>query len=268
MSTTVQPFAWASSSALSTRSGTSGRKPIDNLLGRGFTFDCEPMQAALASPKCEDEMIMSDPKVIIDEFCTICEQAWIDYNLYLSVVETEQRNLHLYTSIAPMFFEDINRILIVHLNVQFSKLTDRANIGKNANLTTNYIVKELFWPDNVRENLRQINDRLMAFRKHIEPARSNRTVHIDLSAQINRVETLGAFPKGAEKQFLQDLQMFVNIAYGHFHDGASRPIDVAMSTDTHQLVRALEKSVVFDHCSRCDADERAVAVLNYKDLSE
>jgi hypothetical protein len=79
------------------------------------------------------------------------------------------------------------------------------------------------------------------------------------------VEPLGKFVKGADKQFLQDLQTFVNIAYGHVHDGAPRPIDVAMSTDTHQMVRALEKSVIFDRCSKCSAGKRAVAVLDYED---
>jgi hypothetical protein len=70
-------------------------------------------------------------------------------------------------------------------------------------------------------------------------------------------------PKGADTQFLQDLQTFINIAYGHFHDGDHWPIAVAMSTDTHQLIRALEKSVVFDRCTKCNAGVRAVAILDY-----
>jgi hypothetical protein len=39
---------------------------------------------------------------------------------------------------------------------------------------------------------------------------------------------------------------------------------VAMSTDTHQLLRALGKSVIFDQCTRCRETERIAAVLDYE----
>lgn len=243
-----------------------------------FRFEYELVQAAPNTadslpPKCGDEIMMSDPKAIIDEFCTICESVWTDYDLYRSLCETDQCEtdrciFKLCSSIAPKFFDDLNRILIEYLFLQFSKITDPANPGKNSNLTTNFVVEKIDWPDYVRQKLQDVNARLMAFRRYIEPARSKRVAHVDLSARFKRLEDLGNFPKGADRQFLQDLQTFVNIAYGHFHDGAPRPIDVAMSTDTHQLVRALEKSVIFDCCSKCDAGERAVAVLDYADRSE
>jgi hypothetical protein len=219
------------------------------------------------SPKCQDEMMMSDPMVIIDNFCTICERVWMDYNLYMSLFETDQGILLLYDSVAPLCFHDLNEILIDHLFVQFSKITDPANTGKKSNLTTNYILEKLVWPDDIHQNLWEINQRLRVFRQGIEPARSRRVVHVDLPAQIEQLENLGKFLKDADKQFLQDLQTFVNIAYGHFHNGTPRPIDVAMSTDTHQLVRALEKSVIFDRCSKCSAGERNAAILDYEDGS-
>ena len=90
---------------------------------------------------------------------------------------------------------------------------------------------------------------------------------MDLPAQIEQWDNLGRFPRGAEVKFLQDLQTFIDIAYGHLHNGSCRPIVVAMSTDTHLLVRALEKSIVFDQCTKCTSGERAVAVLDYEDRS-
>jgi hypothetical protein len=107
----------------------------------------------------------------------------------------------------------------------------------------------------------------MSFRQMIEPAQSKRIAHMDLPAQIEQWDSLGSFPRGAEVQFLLDLQSFIDIAYGHFNEGGYRPIAVAMSTDTHQLVRALEKSVVFDQCCKCTSGERAAAVLDYEDRS-
>jgi transcriptional regulator with XRE-family HTH domain len=221
-----------------------------------------------AEPQRQDEMMISDPKIIIDNFCTICERVWMDYNLYLSLFETDERTLNLYTSVAPFCFRDLNDIFIYYLIIQFSKVTDPANTGKKSNLTTNYILEKLIWPDAIHQQLREVNDRLMSFRQCIEPARNRRVVHVDLSAQIEQLDNLGNFLKDADKQFLQDLQIFVNIAYGHLYNGAPRPIDVAMSTDTHQLVRALEKSVIFDRCSKCGVGERAAAILDYEKGSE
>jgi hypothetical protein len=154
-----------------------------------------------------------------------------------------------------------------NLYIQFCKITDPPRSGKRANLTTNYIVEEITWPDAIERQLREINARLMSFRALIEPARSKRIAHMDLPAQIERWDNLGAFPRGSEVQFLQDLQTFVDIAYGHLHDGRDCPIVVAMSTDTHLLIRALEKSIVFDRCPKCTSADRANAVLDYEDRS-
>lgn len=154
-----------------------------------------------------------------------------------------------------------------NLYIQFCKITDPAKSGKKANLTTNYIVEEIPWPDAVRRQLRDVHARLTSFRALIEPARSKRVAHMDLPAQIEQWDNLGRFPRGAEVKFLQDLQTFIDIAYGHLHNGSCRPIVVAMSTDTHLLVRALEKSIVFDQCTKCTSGERAVAVLDYEDRS-
>jgi hypothetical protein len=211
--------------------------------------------------------MMPEPKTIIDEFCIVCTSARNDFDLYQSLFETDRRALDLFSSVAPLCFGDICRILKENLYIQFCKITDPAKTGKKANLTTNYIVEEILWPDAVGQRLREVNGRLMSFRLLIEPARSKRIAHMDLPAQIEQWDNLGAFPRGAEVQFLQDLQTFINIAYGHFNGGGHHPIAVAMSTDSHQLVRALEKSVLFDECLRCTSSERAVAVLDYEDRS-
>ena len=210
-----------------------------------FRFEYELVKATSDTeeyflPESRNGTPMSDPKEIIDEFCVLCEWAWIDYCLYRSLIETNKRTLDLCMSVAPHFFEDFNRIICEHLVIQYCKITDPAKTGKRSNLTTNYILEELPWPDSISKKLRDVNDRLKGFRQHIEPGRSKQIVHVDFSAQTGRLDNLGSFPEGADGQFFEDLQTFINIAYGHHHNGKPRPIDVAMSTDTHQLVRALK----------------------------
>ncbi len=207
---------------------------------------------------------VQDTVAIIEAFCVICTSARNDYDLYRSLFESDHRVLDLYTSVAPLCFRDLSRILKENLYIQFCKITDPSKSRKKSNLTSIYLLDEIPWPDEVRQKLREVNDRLQAFRAHIEPARSKRIAHVDLSAQVERWSNLGGFPEGAEIRFLQDLQTFINIAYGHFHSGSHRPIAVAMSTDSHQLIRALEKSVIFDRCPKCDEGQRASAILDYE----
>jgi transcriptional regulator with XRE-family HTH domain len=237
-----------------------------------FRFEYELVEAVRdtnehALPEREDGTQISNSRAIIDEFCAICDHVHMEYDLYVSLVEADRRNKDLCMSIAPMFFCDLCKILCDHMSIQFCRITDPAKTGEHANLTSNYIVEELPWPDAVRQQLRDVNDRLMVFRKFIEPARSKRIVHVDFSAQTNQVGPLGTFPETADKQFLQDLQEFIDIAYGQHNDGAPRPISVAMATDTHQLLRALGKSAIFDQCARCNAGEKAAAVLDYEACS-
>jgi transcriptional regulator with XRE-family HTH domain len=229
-----------------------------------FKFEYELVKAAPDAGTISQERLITDPKAIVEHFCTLCTEARTHYDLYRDLFESDPHNLHLY-SIAPLFFEDLCDILKRHVSLQFCKITDPARTGKKANLTTNYILEEISWPDDIRHKLVEFNERLKVFRQYLEPARSKRIAHADFHAQTEQSEPLGIFPKGADEQFLENLQMFVNVAYGYFHQGQERPIVLAMSTDTHQLLKALQKSVVFDNCSKCDEAERAMAFLDYQD---
>src|SRR5579872_2010995 len=185
------------------------------------------------------QMTMEEQRATLEEFWQVCVMMRTDYDLYRSLFEADEYQLDLFTSVAPLCFGDLSRILVEHLLLQFSKITDPARTGRKYNLTTNYILEELPWPDEVRTRLSEVNERLRAFRDYIESARSKRIAHLDLPAQIERHENLGRFPKGADIKFLQDLQLFIDIAYGHLHDGERRPIAIGMSTDTPGLIRAL-----------------------------
>lgn len=106
--------------------------------------------------------MMPEPKTIIDEFCIVCTSARNDFDLYQSLFETDRRALDLFSSVAPLCFGDICRTLKENLYIQFCKITDPAKTGKKANLTTNYIVEEILWPDAVGQRLREVNGRLMS----------------------------------------------------------------------------------------------------------
>jgi transcriptional regulator with XRE-family HTH domain len=235
-----------------------------------FKFEYELVRATppTASLQAPNPPLPLDPAAILDEFIVVCTSARNDFDLYESLFRADQRKLNLLLSTAPLFFQDIGRILEGNLFLHLCKLTDPAGVGFKTNLTTNFILEKLPWQETVKTRLQEINNRLMAFRRHIEPARSKRLAHLDVASQVERQAALGKFPDGADLQFLNDLQEFINVAYGHLHNGGAWSIEAAMSLDTDQLVKALGRSVVFDHCSRCSAGERAVAVLDCFDGPE
>lgn len=211
---------------------------------------------------------MTDPKAVLEEFCVICERVWMDHDLYCSLRERNERDLSLFDAVAPLFFRDVNDILIAHLFVQFAKVTDPPGKAPKANLTSNYILEELPWPNDIAKTLSEINDRLMAFRECIEPARNKRLAHVDLDAQMTKLANLGGFQAGADHQFLNDLQEFIDTAHRHLHNGEPRPIHASMATDTDQLVRTLGKASIYDRCSACSEQDRIAAVLDYEGHAE
>ena len=209
----------------------------------------------------------TDPKTIIDEFCNVCLEARYHFDFYRSLFESSERDRNLCSTIAPSFFSNLNLILIQHLILDFCKLTDSAKSGSEntPNLTTRFIVEEIIWPENIKQQLKTANEPLMQFRRLVLPARNKRVAHNDLNAQVVQKENLGGFPRGADIDFYADLQTFINIAYGYLNNGESRPIAFPMSIDTHKLVRALEKAVTFDQCRKCEPHERELAILDYED---
>jgi hypothetical protein len=131
-------------------------------------------------------------------------------------------------------------------------------------LTTNYILEELPWPDDVKDQLAYFNSLLMDFRKKLNPARNKRIAHTDLHSQVNRLEAMGRFDRGEDVMFFANLQSFFDVAYRHIHGDSAPPIAVGGSTDSHKIIRAIEKATLYDRCPRCNEDQRATEVLDFE----
>jgi hypothetical protein len=207
---------------------------------------------------------MVDPKSVLNEFYNQCVEARCDFDLYRSMFEDDVKNTELYVGYAPYFFNDFGRIITRTLVLHICRLTDPARSLGQANLTTNYVLEELPWPEDVKDQLALFNCPLMAFRKKLNPARNKRIAHIDLHSQINRIEAMGRFEKGEDAKFFIDLQSFFDVAYRHVHAAFAPPIRVGGSTDTHKVLRAIEKATLYDRCHRCTEDQRAVDVLDFE----
>jgi hypothetical protein len=208
-----------------------------------------------------------EPWRVILEFYHICVRARNAFDLYHNLFESDRRNLHQCFSVAPLFFGDINAILIESIVLEWCKITDPATTGKNTNLTTNYIVEKLPWTPAVRAELAHFNSLLMAFRKKVEPARSKRIVHTDYEAQIGHLPNLGEYTPGEDFAFFANLQSFYDIAHKTVSpDEPPRPHALGMSRDIHNLFRALTKAKLYDQCNECTEESRAIRVLDHEGI--
>ena len=163
---------------------------------------------------------------------------------------------------APYFFNDFGRIITRTLVLHICRLTDPAKSLGQPNLTTNYILEELPWPDPVKGQLAEFNDLLMAFRKLLNPARNKRIAHIDLHSQINRLDAMGRFDQGEDAKFFLNLQSFFDVAHRCIHGDTAPPIAVAMSTDTYKVIRAIGEAMLYERCRCCTSSQRAIDVLD------
>jgi hypothetical protein len=203
------------------------------------------------------------PEVVLNNFYDLCVEARCDFDLYRSLFELDPQSMVLCINYAPFFFDDFGRIITRAIVLHVCKLTDPAGSGGRTNLTTNYILKKLPWPSDVKEQLASLHRPLMDFREKLEPARNKRIAHIDLHSQVNRLEAMGTFKKGTDAEFFLNLQDFFDVAYRHIHGRSAPPIAVGGSTDSHRVIGAIKKATLYDRCQRCTEDRRAIDFLDF-----
>jgi hypothetical protein len=170
---------------------------------------------------------------------------WCHYQILYEESDLRRRMLH---RIAPIFFRDLNLILIEHLVLQICKLTDPEGSGTRKNLTIDYLVNNGNFSAAPADQDRAIilRDRIHLFRTAILPARNKLISHLDLST-VMAGSPLGAADEQAWSQFWDDLDELVDLLNRHFADppGPFRVKNVAMISDADSAVKALREGTFF-----------------------
>jgi hypothetical protein len=202
-----------------------------------------------------------DPKDILNRFGEQCVRLKLDHDLFTVLFFGGQQQTDLLQQTAPLTFVALYNMMRNSLFLQFCRITDKAGDGSRTNLTTNSLLTLISWPPEVLAKLQATNQRMMKFRKLVEPARSKRIAHADLRAELDQV-TLGKFPPEADLKFLNDLEEFLSTAHEHVI-GSPVSLSIGGSDDVHLLICALTKARLYDTCAKCTATERTEAVLDY-----
>src|SRR5215469_5660038 len=115
-------------------------------------------------------MVTADEVKTVAHYCVHLRSVWRHYEILFEEGELRRTMLH---RIAPIFFGDLNQVLIEQLVLQICKLTDPETSLGRKNLTIDYLVNNGDFSAAPAEigKVQALRDRIFDFRSKIVPAR-------------------------------------------------------------------------------------------------
>jgi hypothetical protein len=190
-------------------------------------------------------MALKDEIEAMANFCVHLRSVWRHYEILFEEGDLRRTLLH---RIAPVFFGDLNQLLIEQLVLQICRLTDPPVTMRRTNLTIDYVMREADF-SGAPEDLARVTalrDSIHQFRSKIIPARNRLIGHLDRDAVMTG-QPLGPASESEWTQFWDDLEQFLQVVYTRYVDssGVFMLNDVGMISDADSLVKALKESTYF-----------------------
>jgi hypothetical protein len=191
--------------------------------------------------------VTKDDVSIFADYCVYVRSVYMHGKTLFETVDQAEKDI--LTNAAPVFFGDINKVLIEYVILQVCKVTDPAkDVHGNLNHTTEFFVKETdFSSDPGKpQRLAELHASMQNIRAALKPARNKIISHLDRDA-IRAKTILGVASNEEWQRFWRDIEEFVAILYERYV--SSPPIhirSVGGITDTMMLKNALRKGTYFD----------------------
>ncbi len=156
-------------------------------------------------------------------------------------------------SVAPVFFGDLNHILIEYVIQQICKITDpEIKVGKQ-NHTVEFFVNnadftgEIGTPEAPEKlaRMEKLKTEMGSFREKLKPARDKLISHLDREAVLADAN-LGIASTEEWNAFWANLQEFVAILHERYVGTPLHINSVGMLSDTDGLLKALRHGAHFD----------------------
>jgi hypothetical protein len=163
-------------------------------------------------------------------------------------VSERRRSRGKVSSLANVFFGDLNRVLIEYMILQVCKITDPArDFRNNENHTTAFLLSHYDFAAEPQkaQQLHDLPAKLQKFRNRLLPARNKLISHSDRAA-ILAGTSLGGVADSEWDEFWADLQDFVGIIY---EKAVGTPIEIngcGGLSDADSLLKALKQSDCFE----------------------
>lgn len=201
-----------------------------------------------------------DEKLLIENFRDHVHHILILHHEYCALQEYFDNNPQMYNE-SGNFFDNMARSMRFHLLLDFAKVIDRAQSFGHDNLSVDYIIENVNWPDEIRSKLVELNKKMKSFRKQIIDARNKVLSHNDVQTFLNN-KVHGQFPKQDGEDFLQNLKTFTEIANTTCFDSPFNPI-LTFPGDVHEFCKILEKADMFNLLRRNDHAKSNEIISSY-----
>jgi hypothetical protein len=113
------------------------------------------------------------------------------------------------SSVAEIFFGDLNRILIEYCWLQICKITDPPDSQGRENLTVKHIDALLVEEGLMTDRIRRHSSSILRYSKQLRPARNRLISHLDKQS-ITNGSPLGEHSRDEVVTFFEDLQQYVD----------------------------------------------------------
>jgi hypothetical protein len=196
-------------------------------------------------------MIITDHDV--STFADYCVYVRSVYMHGKTLFESDQADKDMLAETAPVFFGDLNKVLIEYAILQVCKITDPPkDFRGNENHTTSFFVAAADFssePDKGRR-LAELHASMDRLREKLKPARDKVISHLDRNAALSK-PIIGAASDDEWARFWRDLDEFVAILYQKYvRDPPLKILSVGNITDTLMLRNAVTKGSLFDSLAR------------------
>ncbi len=188
----------------------------------------------------------AETKSAVKAFLNFVMHLKLVHYTYTELFDDEQsRNAAL--TIASDFFVLLSNVLVDYLLLECAKISDPATSNRGAveNFTVPNFVEAIAWPLDVKSELVRINDAVQRFRQFIVPARNKILAHYDKRVYLTQV-SLGEFPAGEEKRFIESLEEFCTVMHEAVFGSIVGDLYPGLAGDVLDFKKALFKAVAFD----------------------
>lgn len=178
-------------------------------------------------------------------------------------LQSDAEAQRLMNQTAPMFFTDINEILIRYFILASANITDRPRtFGKYENFTITNLLETIDWPESVAIDLSRLNGVAQSFYKNIKDARDKLLAHFDKDTFLSDT-TLGKFAKGDDKKFIEALEKMCDLFHCASFDCIHGDIVVSTPGDVLDLKSALKRAVAFEKLFKESKGEEKQKLFEY-----
>ena len=183
-------------------------------------------------------------KADVNVLVNICADMRATYMHYRELFEPDNSHDAIFRNIAPLFFGDINRVLVSYIILEACKLADPArDFRGNKTLSVEFFVNHTDFSNDPTafDHLKDRASKLRAFGKKLKPARNKLIAHCDRTTILSGIRGLGGADTDEWTEFWLDVQAFVNILCERYL-GQTIYINGGAISDAGRLVETLRRA--------------------------